>query len=105
ILRQTPRSTPLYSSAASDVYKRQVTDSETEVRYDRDAKPGIANLLDILAATSGRGIPDLEAEFGTGGYGKFKGAVADAVVEFLRPLHERYAELAKDPVEVDRELA
>ncbi|MFN8036097.1 MAG: tryptophan--tRNA ligase [Acidimicrobiia bacterium] len=91
--------------AVTKKIKAAVTDSETEVRYDRDAKPGIANLLDILAAVTDRAIPDLEAEFGTGGYGRFKGAVAEAVVEFLRPLQERYHELATDPVQVDRQLA
>ena len=81
--------------------KSAVTDSETEVRFDPDAKPGVSNLLQILAATTGRAIPDLEAEFGSGGYGGLKGATAEAVVEFLAPLQARYAELEADPGAVD----
>ena len=57
------------------------------------------------AATTGRPIPALEAEFAGAGYGTLKTAVADAVVEFLRPLQERYAELSADPAEVDAHLA
>jgi tryptophanyl-tRNA synthetase len=82
-----------------------VTDSGTDVRYDRRDKAGIANLLEIMTAATGREIPDLEAEFGDGGYGAFKSAVAEAVVEMLRPVQERYADLAKDPGEVQRVLA
>jgi len=85
--------------------KSAVTDSETEVRYDPVAKPGVSNLLQILAATTGNPIPDLEREYASGGYGRLKGAVADAVVEFLRPLQDRYQALADDPAEVDAQLA
>jgi tryptophanyl-tRNA synthetase len=81
--------------------KSAVTDSETEVRFDPDVKPGVSNLLSILAATTHRHITDLEAEFASGGYGTLKAATADAVVEFLAPLQARYAELAADPGEVD----
>jgi tryptophanyl-tRNA synthetase len=86
-------------------FKSAVTDSETEVRHDRDAKPGVANLIEIHAAVTGATIADVEREFGTGGYGAFKSAVADAVVEFLRPVRERYEALTADPGEVDRLLA
>jgi tryptophanyl-tRNA synthetase len=85
--------------------KSAVTDSETEVRFDPAAKPGISNLLQILAATTGAAIPDLEREYATTGYGRLKTAVAESVVEFLRPLQERYATLAADPAEVDAQLA
>ena len=68
-------------------------------------KPGVSNLLQILAATSNREIPAVEAEFAGGGYGALKAAVADAVVEFVRPLQARYAELERDPAEVDRIVA
>jgi tryptophanyl-tRNA synthetase len=74
-----------------------VTDSERDVRFDVDAKPGIANLLSIMSAVSGRTIPELEAEFGDGGYGPFKAAVAEAVVEHLAPIRARYDELIRDP--------
>jgi len=82
-----------------------VTDSETTVRHDRDAKPGISNLIEIYGAVTGQTIAAVEKEFGDGGYGTFKVAVADAVVEFLRPVQERFAELDSDPAEVDRHLA
>jgi tryptophanyl-tRNA synthetase len=85
-------------------FKSAVTDSETEVRHDRDAKPGVSNLIEIHAAVTGATIADVEREFGTGGYGAFKSAVADAVVEYLRPVRERFEALAADPGEVDRLL-
>ena len=82
-----------------------VTDSGTDVRYDRQEKAGISNLLEILSAATGRDIADLEREYGDRGYGVFKSAVAEAVVELLRPVQERHAELAGDPGEVERILA
>ena len=75
------------------------------MRFDPVEKPGVSNLLQILAATSNREIPDVEAEFAGGGYGALKAAVAEAVVEFVRPLQARYAELDRDPAEVDRIVA
>ncbi len=73
-----------------------VTDSGTEVRAGPD-KPGIANLLDLFSAVTGDEIATLERRFDGRGYGEFKGELADAVVEFLRPLQQRYDELAADP--------
>lgn len=93
------------ASAITKKVKSAVTDSETEVRFDADAKPGVSNLLSLLSVATGRAIPDLEAEYGTTGYGTFKGAVADALVEYLRPTRERYEELAADPGELERLLA
>jgi tryptophanyl-tRNA synthetase len=81
-----------------------VTDSATDIRYDRDAKPGVSNLLEILAAATGRTIEDLAAEHDGHGYGAFKATVAEAVVELLRPIQARHAELAADPAEVARLL-
>jgi len=100
----SPQGTIALLDAPTAITKRlksAVTDSETEVRFDPDAKPGVSNLLQILSATSGRSIADLEAEFGTGGYGGLKTAAADAVVAFLAPLQARYAELEADPGAVD----
>jgi len=68
-------------------------------------KPGISNLLDILAATTGRSIPELEAAYDGRGYGDFKKDVADAVVERLTPIRARTLELLEDPAELDRLLA
>ena len=84
--------------------KSAVTDSDTAVRFDVEAKPGVSNLLSLLSVATGRPVPDLEAEYGTSGYGTFKGAVADALVEYLRPTRERYTELAADPGELARLL-
>jgi tryptophanyl-tRNA synthetase len=81
-----------------------VTDSATDIRYDRDAKPGVSNLLEILSAATGREVGDLAAEHDGHGYGAFKTAVAEAVVELLRPIQARHAALAADPGEVARIL-
>ena len=86
-------------------FKSAVTDSATDIRHDRQDKPGISNLLEILSAATGRDIDDLAAEYDGQGYGTFKVAVAEAVVELLRPIQERHAELAEDPGEVARLLA
>jgi tryptophanyl-tRNA synthetase len=75
--------------------KRAVTDTETEVRYDRAAKPGVSNLLELLAVATGTS-PQALAERYTQ-YGALKSDTADAVVEFLRPVQERFAELEADP--------
>jgi hypothetical protein len=85
--------------------KSAVSDSGTDVRYDPANKPGVSNLLEIHAAVTGRAVPDVEREFAESGYGAFKAAVADAVVEALRPLQEAYTKLEADPAEVDRQLA
>src|SRR5262245_3047053 len=84
--------------------KSAVTDSGTDIRYDPETKPGVSNLLEILAAVTDRPIPAVEAELAGGGYGALKSTVAEAVVEYLRPLRERYAELEADPAVVDGAL-
>ncbi|HUI48147.1 MAG TPA: tryptophan--tRNA ligase [Acidimicrobiia bacterium] len=84
--------------------KSAVTDSGSDVRHDREAKPGVSNLIEIYCAVTGRTIAQVEAEFEGLQYGALKTAVAEAVIEFLRPVQERYAELAADPAEVDRRL-
>jgi tryptophanyl-tRNA synthetase len=75
-------------------FKRAVTDSETEVRFDRETKPGISNLLEILSACVGR-PPDSLADSYTQ-YGTLKNDTGEAVVEMLRPIQARYAELMGD---------
>ena len=80
--------------------KSAVTDSGTDVRFDVEAKPGVSNLLSILAAVTNRPVEAVAAEF-SGGYGGLKAASADAVVEFLAPLQARYRELEADPGAVD----
>ena len=85
--------------------KSAVTDSGREVRYDPDEKPGISNLLELYSSAAEVPISEAEARFSDGGYGTFKKAVAEAIVECLRPVQERYRELAADPAELDRMLA
>lgn len=82
--------------------KSAVTDSETEVRYDPVNKPGVSNLLSILAAATGRSVADVEAEYGGGMYGPLKVATADAVVAVAEPIAARTRELLDDPAELDR---
>jgi tryptophanyl-tRNA synthetase len=76
-------------------FKRAVTDSDAEVRYDPKAKPGVSNLLSILAAATGRN-PEETAE-GYSQYGPLKADTAAAVIELLRPYQQRYRDLAADP--------
>ncbi len=85
--------------------KSAVTDDDREVRFDREAKPGVSNLLTILSAFSGTSITALETEFSGRGYGDLKGAVADAVVATFEPIRARALELLDDPAELDRILA
>jgi tryptophanyl-tRNA synthetase len=75
--------------------KRAVTDTDTDVRFDPAAKPGVSNLLSILGACTGR--TPTEAAEGYTRYGDLKTATAEAVVETLRPVQQRFAELAADP--------
>ncbi len=79
-------------------FKRAVTDSDTvdPVRYDPENKPGVANLMQIYAAVTGRSYPQIEEEFSGQGYGAFKSAVGEAVVETLRPIREETERLLAD---------
>src|ERR671935_1964944 len=83
--------------------KSAVTDSGSEVRRG-DGKEGIANLIEILAVARGTTEEEIESEFDGSGYGDFKGAVADAVVEFLAPVRERYEELRPDQAALEATL-
>ena len=76
--------------------KSAVTDAGREVKFDVVEKPGISNLLTIHSALSGRTISDLENEFAGKGYGDFKTAVAEVVVEYLRPIRAKAVELLED---------
>ncbi|HZA89691.1 MAG TPA: tryptophan--tRNA ligase [Solirubrobacterales bacterium] len=81
-----------------------VTDSGTEVRRGPD-KEGIANLIEILSAVRGVAPEEIEREFDGSGYGDFKSAVADEVVEYLAPVRERYGEIRGDEGALERTLA
>ena len=79
-------------------FKRAITDSDTEncVRFDPENKPGVANLMSIYAAVTGKTFAEIETEFAGQGYGKFKPVVGDAVIEHLRPIREESQRLLKD---------
>ncbi|MEU8531436.1 MULTISPECIES: tryptophan--tRNA ligase [Streptomyces] len=81
---------------------RAVTDSATDVAYDKAARPGVANLLELLAAATGGDPVDLAGGYDS--YGALKRDTAEAVVELLRPVRERHAELAAEPGYVDEVL-
>jgi tryptophanyl-tRNA synthetase len=84
---------------------RAVTDSEGTVRFDREAKPGVSNLLVIYSALTGREVPSIEDEYAGRGYGDFKKGLAEVVVAEFEPVRTRALELLDDPAELDRVLA
>ena len=77
--------------------KSAVTDSDGIVKYDKENKPGISNLLTIYSSFSGKTIEELEAYYEGKGYGDFKGDLAQVVVEAIRPIQEKYNELINSP--------
>ena len=77
-------------------FKRAVTDCETAVKYDKENKAGISNLLTIYCAATGKTLQEAEAEFEGQGYGVFKPAVGEAVVELLRPIREESQRIMDD---------
>lgn len=83
--------------------KRAVTDSGSEI-YFHESKPGIANLLTIYSAVANKSIKDLEKEYQNVGYGKFKNDLAETVIEFLRPIQERFHKLRQNKPEMDKIL-
>lgn len=85
--------------------KSAVTDTDSEVRYDPESKPGVSNLLVIHSVLSGTAIADLEKSFEGQGYGALKSEVAEVVVTAVQPFQKRMAELLDDPAELDRILA
>jgi tryptophanyl-tRNA synthetase len=85
-------------------FRAAVTDPGSEVRRGPD-KPGISNLIEILAAVRGISADAVEREFQGSQYGRFKQAVADAVIDYLTPVRERYRELRDDEAGLERTLA
>lgn len=95
----------IYLTDAPDVivrkFKRAVTDSFSEVRYDKTERPGISNLIDIYGTATGKTIAEIEREFDGKGYGDFKLAVGETVADLLRPIQEKQADLLKDKAYID----
>ena len=83
-------------------FKRAVTDSESEVRFDIEAKPGVSNLLSILAGATGGDPETLAGQYEQ--YGPLKADTAEAVIALLEPIQTRFRELADDPAETERLL-
>jgi tryptophanyl-tRNA synthetase len=98
----------VYILDPADVVRKKVrsavTDSGTEVRRGPD-KAGITNLIEVLSVVREVAPDEVEREFDGQGYGDFKGAVAEAVVEYLAPVRERYAELRRDEAAIEAALA
>ena len=84
--------------------KSAVTDTGREVTFDEKDKPGISNLLTIYSALTTKSIADAQSEFAGKGYGDFKGAVAEVVVEYLKPVRDRANELLKDQTHLNKLL-
>lgn len=77
-------------------FKRAVTDSETDIRYDKENKPGVSNLIEIYSCATGIALEEVEREFEGKGYGDFKAAVGEAVAETLKPIQNEYNRLMAD---------
>jgi tryptophanyl-tRNA synthetase len=85
--------------------KGSVTDTDNEIRFDVEGKPGVSNLLGIYSAVSGKSVKELESAFAGKGYGDLKSEVADAVVSVIEPIRNRATELLEDTKELDSLLA
>jgi tryptophanyl-tRNA synthetase len=86
-------------------FKRAVTDSDTEIRFDPEQKPGVSNLLTLLSIFSGASIPSLEAQLAGQGYGALKVQTGEAVIDFLAPIQARFQNLRANETALDRILA
>ncbi len=77
-------------------FKRAVTDSEREIRYDEQNKPGVSNLISIYSSVTGKGITDIEKEFEGKSYGDLKETVGQSVVDMLVPIQQKFNEFSSD---------
>ena len=106
--RGAPQGVVRLADSADEIrrkFKTAVTDSGHEILHDPKAKPGISNLIEIMAVASGDSIEAIEARYEGQGYGQFKLDVGEAVVELLAPFQARYRELRSDDAELLRLLA
>lgn len=86
-------------------FKKATTDSETEIRYDLENKPGVSNLLTIYSVISGLPIPEVEKHFEGKMYGHLKVELGELVAEYLNPIQTRFHEIRDDETELKRILA
>ena len=96
---QDPMDIILLTDSPEDIrkkFKKAVTDSENCVRYDKENKPGVSNLMGIYGMIKKKTMEEIEEEFSGQGYGAFKTAVAEAVVERLEPIQAKYYSLLED---------
>lgn len=101
---EDPDSKVLLTDSPDEIRRKvmkSVTDSGREVRHSPEDKPGISNLLEIMSAFTGTSVDALAAEYGDKGYGTFKKAVAEAIVEGLRPLQHELDRVLADPFGID----
>jgi tryptophanyl-tRNA synthetase len=84
--------------------KSAVTDTERDIRFDPEHKPGVSNLLTIYSALTGRAIADLEAEYAGKGYGDLKKDLSQVYVDWVRPIQERTRAYLDDPAQLDKLL-
>ena len=92
-------------SASAKKFRSAVTDTEREIRYDPQAKPGISNLLVIYSTLTGRSIAELEAEYEGKGYGDLKKDIGAVFAEFVTPIQQRVQGYLDDPATLDKILA
>ena len=78
-------------------FKKAVTDSENEVRFNPETKPGVSNLMQIYSSITSKTMQEIEKEFEGHGYGDFKTKVAEAVIEKLEPIQKKYKEILDNP--------
>jgi tryptophanyl-tRNA synthetase len=93
------------ATATTKRIKSAVTDSDAQIRFDPETKPGVSNLLQIFAACTGDDVATVAAQFDGLGYGELKAGVAEVVVALLEPIQSRYAELEDDRAYVQEALA
>ncbi|HZC29036.1 MAG TPA: tryptophan--tRNA ligase [Gaiellaceae bacterium] len=104
----TPQGTVLIADSPDVIRKKvksAVTDSGREVRHDREEKPGISNLIEIMSVATGESFDAIESRYDGAGYGPFKADVAEAVVALLDPIRRRYEQIRSDEPELRRLLA
>ena len=91
--------------ATAKKIKSAVTDTDTVIRFDREAKPGVSNLLTILSTLTGTAVPELESAYEGKGYGALKTDLAEVMVDFVTPFRDRTQEYLDDPETLDSILA